>query len=140
VEVPEARGGSAGASRDPVAGPARRREGPPWRTAGPAASLGGVILGLALVLRVLAVVDGAAPAGDLGAVPAVLLVGLLGVATVAAFAGVVHVVLTLLGLSAAVPAPALGEPAGLRLRVFARDPDARGHVRSRAPGAVLPAA
>lgn len=99
-----------------------------------------MILGLALVLRVLAVVDGAVPAGDLGGVPAVLLVGLLGVATVVAFAGVVLVVLTLLGLTAAVPAPAFREAAGTRLLVFTRDPDARGHVRSRAPGAVVPTA
>ena len=99
-----------------------------------------MLLGLALLARVLAVVDGAVPEGDLVPVPAALLVGLLGAATVVVLVGVVRVVVTLVGLAGAVAPPALDEPAGVRVLVWRRDPDARGHVRSRAPGAVVPTA
>lgn len=95
-----------------------------------------MLLALVVLGRVLAVADGALPAGEVVPVPAALLVGVLGVATVVALAGVTRVVLTLLGLTASVPAPAFLEPAGVRVLVWQRDPDARGHVRSRAPGAV----
>jgi len=54
--------------------------------------------------------------------------------------GGARVVLTLCGLAGAVPEVTLREEAGTRLLVWRRDPDARGHVRSRAPGRAVPAA
>jgi hypothetical protein len=71
---------------------------------------------------------------------AVVLVGLLGAATAVIVLGLSRVVLTLCGLAGAVPEATLREEAGTRLLVWRRDPDARGHVRSRAPGRAVAAA
>lgn len=79
-------------------------------------------------------------AGGGGPLSAVVLVGLLGAATAVVAIGVARVVLTLCGLAGAVPEVPLREEAGTRLLVWRRDPDARGHVRSRAPGRASSAA
>ena len=93
---------------------------------------------LDLLMRVLASIEVVVLGGG-GPVSALVLVGLLGAATALVAVGVAQVVLTLCGLTATRPAVPLREGAETRLLVWNRDPDAAGHVRSRAPGRVLTA-
>ena len=98
---------------------------------------------LELLVRVLAPLELALATGlavgHAGSLPAGVVVGLVGAAAVLAIVVVARAVLALAGLGAAVPGPVLTEAADVRLLVFARDPDADGHVRARAPGRLLPA-
>jgi len=99
---------------------------------------------LEFLVRVLAPVELALSTG-LGAghptsLPVGVVVGLVGATALLAIVVVARAVLALAGLGAAVPGAVLTESADVRLLVFARDPDADGHVRARAPGQGLPAA
>jgi len=96
-------------------------------------------LGLSMLAPLAAFVEAVLSSGG-APLSAVVLVGLLGAATAVVALGVARVVLTLCGLAGAVPEVRLREEAGTRLLVWRRDPDARGHVRSRAPGRAVPAA
>jgi hypothetical protein len=98
---------------------------------------------LELLARVLAplepVVQALAAQGG-GPASAALAVSLLGAASVLVATGLGRTLLALCGLVPTSVRRVLREGADLRLLVFARDPDADGHVRSRAPGRALPAA
>jgi hypothetical protein len=98
---------------------------------------------LELLVRVLAPFELALAtglgAGPAASVPVGVVVGLVGATALLAFVAVARAVLALAGLGTAVPGTALTEAAEVRLLVFARHPDAAGHVRSRAPGQGLPA-
>ncbi|WP_423923327.1 DUF6412 domain-containing protein [Frigoribacterium sp. 2-23] len=93
---------------------------------------------LDLLMRLLASIEVVLLGGG-GPVSALVLVGLLGAATALVAVGVLRVVLTLCGLAGTQPSVPLRERADTRLLVWNRDPDADGHVRSRAPGRVVTA-
>ncbi|WP_210508918.1 DUF6412 domain-containing protein [Naasia sp. SYSU D00057] len=92
---------------------------------------------LVLLAPLVALLDGALAAG--GPLSAVVLAGLLGAATSLVALAVVLVVLGMATVRHACSAAALVEAAETRILVWHRNPDAAGHVRSRAPGRGIPA-
>lgn len=97
---------------------------------------------LELLARVLAPLESIAPVLLAPGAPlaATLVVGVLGAAAVLVATGLARVLLAVGAMSSAPPRAELREGADTRLLVWQRDPDADGHVRSRAPGALLAAA
>jgi len=109
----------------------------------PSSSVESVTSLLELLVRLLAPLELALAAG-LGAghatsLPVAVVVGLVGATALLAIVLVARAVLALAGPGATVPGSELTEGADVRLLVFARDPDADGHVRARAPGRLLTA-
>lgn len=96
-------------------------------------------LGLVLLAPFAALGEPLLSAG--GPLPVIALLGVLGAAFgVAAVLAMVLLVPAVCGLAGSGAAARLEERSGTRVLVWLRNPDAAGHVRSRAPGTVLPAA
>ena len=92
---------------------------------------------LVLLAPLVALLETALTSG--GPLSAVVLAGLLGAVTSLVALAVVLAVLVLAGLLPSGSGAALREAEGTRVLVWQRNPDAAGHVRSRAPGQGLPA-